>query len=1579
MVLAAVFVGTMAYAQGLTSADRSSLDEPPTGYVNGLFTVNEWGTQVYFSQGNLQYVDGEWRFAEHQWDYLGDNGQGSETEDVARDLFGWNASGEADWGDNAIANGGGVAGLWRAPAREEWDYVFNMRTTTSGIRFAKAKVNGVNGVILLPDDWMESYHALNNANTGRGRYRENVVTVTEWASDFEAHGAVFLPAAGYRFGTRLWYPGKRGSYCSSTASGSFHAWDLTFDETHVREGKAVTLRGHGLSVRLVTTATSLWYTSVTTGEVTDITSNSATASGTVTTEGGTVITATGVCWNTDPDTDPTIDGDHSDEGALTGEFTSALANLQRNTTYYVRAYATDGEGDTMYGEVVAFTTLAELPAVTTAEVADIAITTATAGGEVTDDGGTEVTGCGVCWGTDPNTELTVEGAHVAAATPGTGAFTVALTGLTQNTTYYVCAYVTNSVGTVYGETVSFTTLRQPWVITATAEPTGGGTVTGANTYYQGDQCTLTATPATGYTFTKWTKDGTDYSTDATISFTVTAAASFVAVFTLNTYNVSATVDPTDCGSVSGTGTYNHGATCTLVATPADGYAFAYWTENGSVVSTDASYAFEVTAAHALVANFKLAGIVSYSAFSVREGYQVLFSQGNLQYQGSTNTWQFAENQYDYVGSDNSNISSTNSGWIDLFGWGTSGYNHGANCYQPWSTSTTYSDYYAYDINNYNLNDSTGKADWGYNAISNGGDTENSGWRTLTKAEWVYLFNTRGGENQIRYAKACVNNVNGVILLPDDWSADYYSLDNANIANANYSANQIDSTQWNTLEQHGAVFLPAAGFRSGTSVYNFGSFGFYWSASYNGSSSAWYVGVGDGILSAAHDGNRSNGLSVRLVRPAEDYSFTITASANPTEYGTVSGGGEYAEGAECTLTATANEGYVFVNWTETIGDDNPKVVSTSATYTFRVQDNRTLVANFELDGPQGALKGAFSVREGYQVLFSQGNLQYIGSAATPYWQFAEHQWDYLGTTTNQNSDVQNVDRDLFGWGTSGYSHGAVCYQPWSTSQTNSEYHAYGSGSYNLNDQTGMADWGYNAISNGGNMENSGWRTLTHEEWDYVFNTRSTSSGIRYAKAQVNGVNGVILLPDDWETSYYTLSRPNTSDGNAEFSSNIINETEWATLEQHGVVFLPAAGYRDGTSVNNVGSYGYYWSASYLLSYVAYGVYFQNFYFSAGDFRYRPNGLSVRLVRAAQDYSFTIEATPNSEEYGTVSGGGEYAEGAECTLTATANEGYVFVNWTETIGDNNPKVVSTSAIYTFRVQDNRTLVANFEVVPIPTGAINGKFSVNFAGDQVYFSKGNLQYIGSAGNGDENNTGAYWQFAENQWDCFGTTTGQNSDAKNVDRDLFGWGTSGWNNGNTYYQPWSTGSTSNSDQGYGYGPTNGTSCEYNLTGAFANADWGVHNAISNGGNTENSGWRTLTHEEWAYLFNTRGGEDQIRYAKACVNGINGVILLPDDWSTSYYSLYSTNINTANFISNTISADNWATLEQHGAVFLPAAGYRYGASVYSVGYYGYYWSASCYSSNGAWDVSFYDSHLYAGYVNSRYFGQSVRLVRSVQ
>lgn len=264
-------------------------------------------------------------------------------------------------------------------------------------------------------------------------------------------------------------------------------------------------------------------------------------------------------------------------------------------------------------------------------------------------------------------------------------------------------------------------------------------------------------------------------------------------------------------------------------------------------------------------------------FSVSATQQVWFSQGNLQYRASTNTWRFAINQWDVVGggnvsgnvsgSSNNSISPNYSGWIDLFGWSTSGNDHGAICYQPWSISQTNSDYHAYGNYQYNLYDQSGQADWGYNPISNAGNTANQ-WRTLTSDEWEYVFETRSTVSGIRFAKAKVNNVNGIILLPDNWSNNYHILYNINQFNAVYTDNVISSSTWtNSLQSHGAVFIPAAGARYGIAVGGEGIIGFYWSAtSCNNNNYAWNLYFHEYTIAVYPDYiNRYTGSSVRLVQ------------------------------------------------------------------------------------------------------------------------------------------------------------------------------------------------------------------------------------------------------------------------------------------------------------------------------------------------------------------------------------------------------------------------------------------------------------------------------------------------------------------------------------------------------------------------------------------------------------------------------------------------------------------------------------------------------------------------------------------
>ena len=252
-----------------------------------------------------------------------------------------------------------------------------------------------------------------------------------------------------------------------------------------------------------------------------------------------------------------------------------------------------------------------------------------------------------------------------------------------------------------------------------------------------------------------------------------------------------------------------------------------------------------------------------AGFSVAEDKQVFFSQGNLQYQASTGTWKFADNQYDIIDDDNANISETYDGWIDLFGWGTSGWNSGANAYQPYSISHEVRDYYPGDSSNNNLTDNYANADWGvYNAIFNGGNQAGQ-WRTLTKDEWYYVINTRANALS-KKGVATVNNVTGLILLPDSWTLPD-GLTFTSGEHGNYTQNTYSASEWSMMEKNGAVFLPTAGKRFGRCIENVGSSGYYWSSSAYNEDEARCLSFSSSYAYAYFAYVRDYGLSVRLVQ------------------------------------------------------------------------------------------------------------------------------------------------------------------------------------------------------------------------------------------------------------------------------------------------------------------------------------------------------------------------------------------------------------------------------------------------------------------------------------------------------------------------------------------------------------------------------------------------------------------------------------------------------------------------------------------------------------------------------------------
>jgi len=223
--------------------------------------------------------------------------------------------------------------------------------------------------------------------------------------------------------------------------------------TYFLRAYATNKRGTTYGLQVTFTTKSLSLSDLITTPVSAVTSHSAYSGGAITLDGGSAITARGVCWNVWPN--PTISDSITVDGTGVGFFTSLLSGLKSGTLYYVRAYATNAQG-TSYGNSVEFTTRTAVPELTTVPASSISTSSATSGGTVTHNGGNYVIARGVCWSTSRLPSVadakTVNG-------NGSGPFTSLLTGLKSGTVYYLRAYATNESGTGYGDEITFTTIQ----------------------------------------------------------------------------------------------------------------------------------------------------------------------------------------------------------------------------------------------------------------------------------------------------------------------------------------------------------------------------------------------------------------------------------------------------------------------------------------------------------------------------------------------------------------------------------------------------------------------------------------------------------------------------------------------------------------------------------------------------------------------------------------------------------------------------------------------------------------------------------------------------------------------------------------------------------------------------------------------------------------------------------------------------------------------------------------------------------------------------------------------------------------
>ncbi len=588
---------------------------------------------------------------------------------------------------------------------------------------------------------------------------------------------------------------------------------------------------------------------VETVEATNITMTSAKVEGNVTNDGGSFVTERGICYSIYEN--PTLSDSIRLAGTGIGRFYCEMTNLTNATTYYIRAFATNSEG-TSFGDVITIRTVEHpmLPTVTVDEVSDITINTAVCGGNVLSDGFAPVTERGICYAT--HEEPTVFDYKVPGG-EGLGLFQCRMSGLEPLTTYYVRSYARNSEGYGYSEnTVTFVTADEtflPEVITHE--------VTDFNHFYAIGSGEVVS-------------DGGLDILERGICWGTSP---------------NPTIDGNKLTAGAGMGEFECRITYLFGNTT---YYVRAYAANAAGLKYGEELVTFTTSPHP---NTAPEGAIP-SLFSVSEYQQVFFSQGNLQYQASSNTWRFAEHQNDFVGGtyyngeeygnvyangvkcSNNNISSTYSGWIDLFGWATSGWNNNNHYYHPYDYETTgwTVDGYGYgywdgEYARYSMVGDYANCDWGvYNPISNGGN-EAGIWRTLSSYEWDYVLNNRMNATYKR-SRATVNGSEGFVLLPDAWiqpeGTDF-------IANASdYETNTYSMSQWTIMESAGAVFFPTSGMRyiqGGQVVYDY-SYSDTWSSSCYETSS-----YGSNQFSVSYSVNdcswsvkdRYNGLFVRLVQ------------------------------------------------------------------------------------------------------------------------------------------------------------------------------------------------------------------------------------------------------------------------------------------------------------------------------------------------------------------------------------------------------------------------------------------------------------------------------------------------------------------------------------------------------------------------------------------------------------------------------------------------------------------------------------------------------------------------------------------
>lgn len=1025
--------------------------------------------------------------------------------------------------------------------------------------------------------------------------------------------------------------------------------------------------------------------------------------------------------------------------------------------------------------------------------------------------------------------------------------------------------------------------------------TAGATAT-ANINH-GSSANITATPATGYNFSKWN----DNSASASRSVTVNADVTYTASFTIKSYKITVNSNNTNYGTVSGGGTYNHGATATLTATPKGCYRFKQWSDG----NTNATRTVTVTAAKTYTATFE----------------ETTFT-GNCGPTGNEAKVKYSLNACTGV------MTISGSGAMKDYGWG--------NCTQ---LSYDYTPWYSH-------NDEIKSV-----VISNGVTT--IGACTFLNCSYITSVTIAGSVTRIcdgAFDKCknlkSVNIPNSVTFIGNHAFYDC-GLTSLTIPNS-VKTIECDAFCFNSFA---SITLP-------NSVTTIGKKAFGYCYSLKDITVAWTTAnaiptwdemtTNSGITlhvpcgTSSYYGAKSGWNSYSIVGGTK---YTIKANVSNTSQGKVQINTEtvgtsvnsvfYCD-EEARITAIPTGCYRFKQWSDGV-KDNPRTVvvsSTTAAKTYTAQFEEVAYSgNCGTTGNESSVKWALNTCSGILSITGTGvMMDWTSNAGVPWYNYRSS----IQTVTIANgvtnigskafincSNLTSVSippsvtkigvdafygcaaiesvyiTDLAAWCTITYSGSTSC-------------------PFKRNDNTSSSNWGGKLYLNNTPITNLTIPNDVTAISAYAFfgcigitsiNFNQATSIDQYAFAACHGLTSVTI--------------PNTV--TAIYNNAFAYCTKLQTVSLPGTlttirdaIFYNCLAMTDITVgwTENVPAWTAYFTSKQPQSSITLHVP------KCSQLLYRAMTGWKDYTIAGETENHSVAVNTNNADYGLVQIDNETpaataTKTVDCIssviLTAKPADGYHFVEWSD--GNLNP--VRSWATVDADIQ----LTAYFALgtpeetwSPLTDGALSGEFSIS-ATEKVHFSKGQLQYNPTLDThlcADGTTKPGTWRFSDHQYDFVGNSSLGNVYYNNVKcninnasatypgwMDMFCWGASGYKG----IQPWAPNRPSTTT----------------LYGDNAYYDWGVYNAISNGGNKPGM-WRTLKNAEWNYMLKTRTNATNLN-VPANVADVNGLILLPDNWVMP--SGINLVMNASNYYTaNVFTATEWEQLEAAGAVFIPATGW---------------------------------------------------------